>query len=165
MSAPEPPPTTETGTSMRPEHSIDTIPTLTVWQPWASLFVLGEKHLETRGWPCYLKPGTLLALHAAKRPPLLPADDPAFREALNWILAAHDLALELLPRGAVLGTARFVSQMVCSSRLRAGLSLRERLFGDYSNGRYAWRLEVVEVFPSPIPATGRQGIWRWQRPQ
>lgn len=35
-------------------------------------------------------------------------------------------------------------------------------YGDYNPGRYAWMLEDVRVLSTPIPATGRQGLWTWR---
>jgi hypothetical protein len=37
----------------------------------------------------------------------------------------------------------------------------ERPYGDYSAGRYGWLLACVKPVAPPIPAKGRQGIWRW----
>lgn len=36
---------------------------------------------------------------------------------------------------------------------------RELLFGDFSPGRWAWRIRDSELLPVPIPAKGRQGLW------
>jgi hypothetical protein len=36
----------------------------------------------------------------------------------------------------------------------------ERMMGDWSEGRYAWRMSAVTVlFPEPIPCRGQQGLW------
>ena len=34
-------------------------------------------------------------------------------------------------------------------------------YGDYSPGRWAWRLTDVKPIDPPVPARGRQGIWEW----
>jgi hypothetical protein len=36
---------------------------------------------------------------------------------------------------------------------------QERLFGDWSQGRYAWELANVKMLDKPIPAKGKQGLW------
>ena len=45
-------------------------------------------------------------------------------------------------------------------------SLYERIpidgTGDFSAGRWAWRLTDVQRLPEPVPATGRQGFWNWE---
>ena len=35
-------------------------------------------------------------------------------------------------------------------------------YGDFTPGRWGWVLEEVHGLPEPIPAKGRQGVWRWQ---
>ena len=34
-------------------------------------------------------------------------------------------------------------------------------YGLYSEGRYAWKLKVLEVLDEPIPAKGKLGIWNY----
>ena len=34
-------------------------------------------------------------------------------------------------------------------------------YGLYSEGRYAWKLKVLEVLDKPIPAKGKLGIWNY----
>ena len=40
---------------------------------------------------------------------------------------------------------------------------RERSFGDWTPGRYAWELVNVKPLPTPIEVKGRQGLWEWQQ--
>ncbi len=35
----------------------------------------------------------------------------------------------------------------------------ELSFGDYTPGRYVWRLENVRLLPTPIPYKGSLGLW------
>ena len=37
----------------------------------------------------------------------------------------------------------------------------EAMYGRYSEGRYAWKLKVLEVLEKPIPAKGKLGIWNY----
>ena len=39
---------------------------------------------------------------------------------------------------------------------------RERVFGNWSPGRYGWILSNPILFEKPIPARGKQGIWDWE---
>jgi hypothetical protein len=68
---------------------------LTLWQPWASLIVMGHKRFETRSWKRDSLIGERISINAAKRPP----------KDLPHELAALDLDPLGLPLGAVLGTA------------------------------------------------------------
>lgn len=131
---------------------------LTIWQPWAQLIANGAKSYETRSWPA---PRTLIgqriAIHAAKRwDRELHAtclEDP-FRSALLGFSSPSDL-----PRGAVLATARLLE---CSPTEAISPSRAERLFGDWTPGRFAWLLVDVEVLKKPVPARGAQGLWDYQ---
>lgn len=37
-------------------------------------------------------------------------------------------------------------------------------YGDFSSGRFGWRLVDPVLFGEPIPAAGAQRIWQWQPP-
>ena len=37
----------------------------------------------------------------------------------------------------------------------------ESEYGRYEEGRYAWKLKVLEVLPEPISAKGKLGIWNY----
>ncbi len=86
---------------------------LTLWQPWASLIMAGEKVLETRSWAWHTAPeGERLAIHAAARAPVCWWDDnlsPHFARVLDEMEARGLHRLDLLPRGALLGTVELVA--------------------------------------------------------
>ena len=122
---------------------------ISLWQPWAYAVVAGTKKFETRSWRTPYK--GMLAIHAAKRfPP----------EALSF--AQTERALDRLPSrlafGAILGTVRLFgcrdAVEVCSE-----ISALERLYGDYSEGRWAWELRDPVMFDEPIPFKGSQGFF------
>jgi activating signal cointegrator 1 len=125
---------------------------LTVWQPWASLIASGEKQYETRGWETkYRGP---LAIHAGlgDMTKELYECNSFYRDALRGSSAPA------LPSGAVLCIVNLVECLPVDS---LSLSQKELAFGDYSSGRFAWKLEVVERFEKPIPASGKHGLWDW----
>jgi len=35
----------------------------------------------------------------------------------------------------------------------------DRLLGDYSYGRWAWKLSDIVLLDEPLPFKGRQGLW------
>jgi len=150
------------------------LPAITLWQPWASLVAAGVKPFETRGWPPPRRLiGARVAIHAARRPTerdFDPATAAAIAAALNdpgWP--------DLLPRGAVLCSAVLAGAYRVGEETAAGhaaviamvpgspavAAIDTDPFGDFSPGRWVWRLrEIVPVEP-PVPARGHQGWWRW----
>ena len=79
------------------------------------------------------------------------------------------------PLGAVIATAELVAcrQIACYDAHTPSCivdhwgkleypSDDERLFGDWTPGRFAWELVKVQMLPEPIPTRGRQGLWDWR---
>ena len=124
---------------------------LTLTQPWATAVAIGVKQIETRSWSTtYRGP---LAIHAAK----------------GWTAADREFAQTertlgrippRIPLGAVIATCELYD--VCPAE-EIGLlaSAIERLYGDYSPGRFAWMLTNVHPLPEPVPARGSLGLWEW----
>jgi hypothetical protein len=140
---------------------------LTLWQPWASLIAQGEKKVETRSW-CTKYRGDL-AIHAsAKAPPKwLGASrfSAAFRNELADVLMVRtdrvDLRTRALPLGAILCIVRLAA-IEPTEQVAGILCQRELIFGNYEEGRYAWFLELVSTFETPIPAKGNRMLWNWK---
>lgn len=141
---------------------------LSLWQPWASLVALGEKRIETRDWATKYRGE--LAIHATAQ---LPAywlgtsrNTEAFRNELADVFNVrreYDVfATKKLPRGCVLCIVRLV-EIQETRYVREMLCERERIFGNYEDGRYAWSLELIERFNEPIPAKGNRMLWNWVR--
>lgn len=156
---------------------------LTLTQPWASLVAIGEKRYETRSWQTpYRGP---LAIHAAKGVAPI-GGEKAFAELCeNWegngvdgdfgpfgqaLFVRGPYALpENLPRGAVVAIAELVDVLPTDSLLMRDLAdgrdnhaaVSEHAFGDYSAGRFAWKLENVQRLVNLPPARGHQQIWDW----
>lgn len=138
---------------------------LTLTQPWASLVAVGAKRIETRSWgTVYRGP---LAIHAAKTVPREVRDRLAGGSTIRTIMHNHGLHLGLLPRGAVVATARLVEVVPTThdgaDRLREALARNELdiVLGDYSRDRFAWLLDDIQALPEPIPARGALGLWDW----
>jgi activating signal cointegrator 1 len=134
---------------------------LSLTQPWASLIVTGAKQIETRSWyTAYRGP---LLIHAAKGFPRWAKDacnEDAFRDGLNG------LTWEQLPISAILCRVELVGCVRTTEvdKLRAaGIipRVQEVHYGDYTEGRWAWGLKMVERFTEPIPAKGALGLWEF----
>lgn len=123
--------------------------TISLWQPWAHAMVTGIKKIETRSWSTKYR-GPLL-IHAAKTFPTVARNFAMTERALNRIPAR-------LPFGAIIGIVNLVDVKRAEDIVQE-ISAIERLYGDYSFGRYAWITESFRAFENPIPYIGRQGFF------
>jgi hypothetical protein len=138
---------------------------LTLTQPWASLVALGQKSIETRSWFTSYR-GELL-IHAAKGFPKW-AQDFCYEDPFRGFLPP---TAQELPLGVILCKVELLA-CVRTNQLHklgeAGLAkpdVIELAFGDYSEGRYAWALRLIETFNKPIPAKGSLGLWEFELPR
>lgn len=152
---------------------MEEIRVLTLHQPWASLIALGLKKYETRHWSTPYR--GKLAIHAAKRF--------GWREELAIIrlnvrgLISRGPIEQInrlfdndIPLGAIVAVADLSD---CLKMRQAGdytqgcgeiciphQTVLERTVGNWSGGRYAWKLDRVVALPEPIPYKGCQGLVR-----
>lgn len=144
---------------------------LTLWQPWAALIAIGAKGIETRSWGTnYRGP---LAIHAARNVPiegrmaLLMSDfAAALVEAGVWdrrlLNRRPDPSLWSGPlsRGCIVAVAQLVDCVRMTPRgIPYPVTYRERAFGNFADGRYAWILRDVTRLPQSVPVKGAQGLW------
>lgn len=138
---------------------------ITLWQPWATLVVLGVKLIETRSYKTNIEGE--LGIHAAKN------FRPEHKELCKTFpFNKYIKDPDTLPLGAIIGRVEvfgcYPTQEIMHSenplilkwydKDRAG---EEFHFGDYSPGRYGWRLWRPVPFDKPIPASGTQGFWNF----
>ncbi len=133
---------------------------LSVAQPWASLLVLGLKHFETRPWyTAYRGP---LAIHASKTRSAA-ARALCRQEPFRSLLAAAGLAHPGdLPVGHILGGVE-VADCVRVEELN-DVSDTQRCLGDFSPGRWAWRVHRPVRLSVPLPARGQLGLFHLDVP-
>jgi len=135
---------------------------ITIWQPWASLLVSGQKQYETRSWATsYRGP---IAIHAAMRPVrrtigALAAGNNIL-ERLGIVFPKHE-DLYQLPTGAIVGTAILEYCHLIDETFIAKLSLQELDLGEFTPGRYAWEFSHMTDVTPAIPIRGAQGLWTW----
>jgi hypothetical protein len=129
---------------------------ISLYQPYATLVVLGLKKFETRHWPTKVRGE--LGIHASKKMPKW------CKELLLQEPFASDLKDVKLPCGSILGTVNLVdcipSEAWMKKHCRPGKP-KEFYYGDYSPDRYAWKLTDPVLFDKPIPAKGSQGFWQF----
>lgn len=120
---------------------------ISLWQPWASAMAVGLKMNETRSWSTnYRGP---VAIHAAIR---------WTREEQSYYI--HHPDYSLLPAMVPLGKIVAIGNLVmCTPVENVIPTERERSWGNYSEGRYAWIFDDVRALPEPIPFKGAQGFF------
>lgn len=129
---------------------------ISLWQPWASAIPLGLKCYETRSWAtAYRGP---IAIHAAKR---------LVKEGLHVKipLDLFDAGVRVwtdLPLGGIVAIAQLVA-CTPTDGMDSYLSRLELRMGDYSPGRFAWRLEKIQPVEF-VPCRGYQRLWAWTPP-
>jgi len=155
---------------------------ISLWQPWASLLVLGLKRFETRDYPLpHSLRGERVAIHAAKKRVVM-LDHLA--RALNVYLGHYGLKLPDLPHGAVVGVVDFKDSYQMGARIpgdpngatwdvRELVTRRcpayvdyrgEHALGDFRLNRLAWEVVAPVALRSPIPYSGSQGVFHLDLP-
>ncbi|MBR1198849.1 ASCH domain-containing protein [Bradyrhizobium sp. AUGA SZCCT0158] len=135
----------------------DVIKAISMWQPWASLWLTPNKRHETRHWKTPHR-GKLL-VHAAKK---LVTD---LDEDLLGILSATfgDQWQSRLRYGAIIGMVDLVD-VIPTEKIVAGFrwtdeQRTDNACGNFDDGRFGWRRSTYWVFPRPIPYRGRQSMF------
>lgn len=138
---------------------------ITVWQPWASLLVSGQKKYETRSWATsYRGP---IAIHAAKRPVRRTIDALATENGWDTLERFESLfpgpgELVQLSTGAIVGKAILTRCNLIDEAFVAKLTAQELDLGDFTLGRYAWEFQKMVAVDPPVPEKGMQGLWEWR---
>lgn len=140
-----------------PRQPAQRMKAITLWQPWATLIAIGAKQFETRSWATnYRGP---LAIHAAKRKVDPDEWPPAIANALRK--ADYGWWGERLPYGCIVCVVNLVDVLYTEEAIKSSFfGPKERHFGDYTPGRFAWRLDNVQLVDN-VPARGSQGFWEW----
>lgn len=149
---------------------------ITIWQPWASLILIGAKPYEFRGWkPPQSIIGQRIAIHAGARP-VRPGEVQhlinALRDPVNCgTPCLKPAALELLEKVANDPKSLPLSHILCTAVLgepkRGDECAAE--FGETASNdsdregtfNWGWPLTDIEALTPPIPVRGAQGFWNW----
>jgi activating signal cointegrator 1 len=127
---------------------------ISLWQPWASLWLSDSKVHETRHWTTRYR--GILLVHAAKRP--IDDCDDAVR-----VVCVKQFGLDYragLPRGALIGIVRLTTVLPTVNDWNDNAAhAADKVCGDWSPGRFAWRRDDFLAFDRPIPWRGSQGLF------
>lgn len=128
---------------------------ITLYQPFATLIMVGAKHYETRSWSTTHRGA--LYIHASKSTKWLNLlyEEPFFTHLYH----AGITEINQLPLGVILG---YVDLRNCvRTETLTNLSDDELEFGDFSDLRFAWELQHVVPLGMPIAVNGRQRLWNF----
>lgn len=125
---------------------------LSLTQPYATAMALGVKIWETRSWPTHFR--GFVAIHAAKNFPGWAKA--VVREAKNYHSGFPDV--EDMPLDCIVCVGE-ITECRRTDELRSELSTLEQRWGDYSEGRYAFKFELNRMIVPPVPAKGALGFW------
>jgi hypothetical protein len=154
---------------------------ITIWQPWASLIMVGAKPYEFRPksylrYPGAPTVGERIVIHAGARP-VKPAEvedllkrlddadkstglDPALaRPVLERCRRAAKYQALLL--GCGLGTAVLGRPLNAGRIFRGHVADSDRAAIDENAYNWAWPLSDIKPFDAPVPMRGAQGFWSW----
>lgn len=115
---------------------------LTIREPYVSPIAKGLKHYETRSWKTNYR-GEIF-IHTAKA--RLPS------------IKGHE---SIMPLGCIVLKANLTDCIEMTERFIKDLDETERSLGFYEVGRFAWKLEDVELI-DPVKVNGKLGIWNYE---
>lgn len=130
---------------------------ISLWQPWASLWLSPNKRHETRHWET--KHHGPILVHAAKKI-VFDLDDELHKIVCNEFSARWTMDL---PRGAIIGLVDLTGVFPTASLNCADVEKEDFECGDFTAGRFAWRRGGYTQFRQPIPFKGHQGLFNVPR--
>lgn len=128
-------------------HGIDPdLIALGIRQPWAELILRGVKTIEVRSKETAQR-GRIL-VYASKKPSELPSSETVARD--------HQIELDALPYGRLVGTVEIVGSAPCSATDADAACVPASLL----KGQYGWQLRNPERFHEPLPVRFLPyGVW------
>jgi activating signal cointegrator 1 len=135
---------------------------LSLLQPWAGLAVLGIKEFETRSRNTHHR--GLFAVHSSARM------TKEGKELLTWLTENMEgfqpgsrKYIICTSMGVVLGHVELVETYSTDIEYvkRQHINNREMRFGNYSPGRYFYKLKDPLLYAKFYPVKGMLGFWNW----
>jgi hypothetical protein len=137
-----------------------TLKTISLLQPWATCVAIGLKTYDTRSWSTDYR-GPLL-IHASQK---LTEEGRALYAKIENVLGPHPglPPYEELPFGAILCEVRLENVQAFQAVLGSSeITVLERALGDYSAGRFAWKMSLVQKYIPELPVKGHPGLWEYR---
>jgi hypothetical protein len=156
------------------------MPCISLWQPWAQAVVTkhpnfyyrGLKEYETRSFrPPHKHIGQRILIHAAKKYENWQKDllssktiSDSIGNPFNKFHESGDLVITDKHFGAIVGSVLLLSVITSEQFYTSGPSYSrtptdEWAMGDWTSGRFGWKLANPVLFDVPVPLKGMQGFW------
>lgn len=135
---------------------------ISVMDPWASLLSVGAKAYETRGWePPRSVIGQRIAIQASKGQDglRLMAGDPGLQRVVWDALRPISSDGACFAPGCVIAVATLALVIPTDGIVGAEVLPEEKALGDWSPGRFAWRLTDPFRLRQPLPIRGKLGLF------
>lgn len=127
---------------------------LSLTEPYATLIKDGKKKVETRSWKTSYR-GELY-IHASSTK--IHKETKENIELMN-LLKDNDMNHgNIICKCNLIDCVRMTTDCVEDMRKN---NYQEYICGEYSEGRYAWILENIEILDKPISAKGHLSIWNY----
>jgi hypothetical protein len=126
---------------------------ISLYQPWAALWLSPAKIHETRSWRT--KHRGWLAVHATQH---IPNDTEPAVEGVALRLFGPKWRRDL-PRGAVLGAVELEDIVPAGEILRNSTHYDDLACGDFTGIRFAWRRGRFVLLPDPVAYPGHRMLW------
>ena len=126
---------------------------ITLWQPWASLWLTTRKVHETRSWRTKYRGE--LAVHAAKA---VIGEEHLTRSLIDICCDEFGGHWQMdLPRGSIIGVVHLLD--CYSSNDNLPIDNNDAACGDFGMGRWLWKRGQFLTLAQPLPIAGKQGLW------
>jgi len=132
---------------------------LSLWQPWATLWLSNLKIGETRHFRNTFT--GLVVIHATKYVDHAVCREPLFAKALRSLGFESS---KQLPSGAAIGTCNLLPARRVED-VRDNTTEMDFEFGNFVDGRWWWPADHKEPFAAPVLLKGQQSVpWIWRIP-
>lgn len=123
---------------------------ISLQEPYATLISKGLKKIETRSWKTNYR-GELY-IHASSSL----FKDGNLEEVFKYI------SKDELNYGYIICKCNLIDCIYMDKEFIESVNSKEKSFGVYSIGRYAWILDDIELLDKPIKAKGKLNIWEYK---
>ena len=127
---------------------------LSLTEPYATLIRNGKKKVETRSWKTSYR-GELY-IHASSTK--IPKETKENIELMNLVKDNDMNYGNIICKCNLVNCVKMTTEYVEDIRKN---NYQEYICGEYSEGRYAWILENIEILDKPINVKGHLSIWNY----